>query len=211
MWQKLISASCDIQTYRTGHRIGKQVALSWLVCPIFKRSGDLEHQRQDTKPLDPAISNHVMHSPFGFVHLTHQNLSARTLVCRNALAKVNTQLLIYNYTFIFYQGIHIFKTQIYNSWVIWSVFNLGKKLHVFCESVHLHQKIYMYMHTNNLAYTTTTNIVILQSSSPSCIFPTNFLNIFSLGKLIMISTSLYFLFWQSLTFLTALKTKCAVS
>ena len=37
-----------------------------------------------------------MHSPFGFVHLTHQNLSARTLFCLNSLAKVNTQLLIYN-------------------------------------------------------------------------------------------------------------------
>ena len=38
-----------------------------------------------------------MHSPFGFVHLTHQNLSARALFCLNSLAKVNTQLLIYNY------------------------------------------------------------------------------------------------------------------
>ena len=38
-----------------------------------------------------------MHSPFGFVHLTHQNLRARALFCHNALAKVNTQLLIYNY------------------------------------------------------------------------------------------------------------------
>ena len=37
-----------------------------------------------------------MHSPFGFVHLTHQNLSARALFCLNSLAKVNTQLLIYN-------------------------------------------------------------------------------------------------------------------
>ena len=36
-----------------------------------------------------------MHSPFGFVHLTHQNLSARALFCLNSLAKVNTQLLIY--------------------------------------------------------------------------------------------------------------------
>ena len=40
-----------------------------------------------------------MHSPFGFVHLTHQNLSARALFCLNSLAKVNTQLLIYNYSF----------------------------------------------------------------------------------------------------------------
>ena len=38
-----------------------------------------------------------MHSPFGFVHLTHQNLSAHALFCLNLLAKVNTQLLIYNY------------------------------------------------------------------------------------------------------------------
>ena len=38
-----------------------------------------------------------MHSPFGFVHLMHQNLSARALFCLNSLAKVNTQLLIYNY------------------------------------------------------------------------------------------------------------------
>ena len=36
-----------------------------------------------------------MHSPSGFVHLTHQNLSARALFCLNSLAKVNTQLLIY--------------------------------------------------------------------------------------------------------------------
>ena len=37
-----------------------------------------------------------VHSPFGFVHLTHQNLSACALYCLNSLAKVNTQLLIYN-------------------------------------------------------------------------------------------------------------------
>ena len=37
-----------------------------------------------------------MHSLFGFVHLAHQNLSAGALFCHNALAKVNTQLLIYN-------------------------------------------------------------------------------------------------------------------
>ena len=40
-----------------------------------------------------------MHSPFGFVHLTHQNLSARALFCLNSLAKVNTQLLIYKYRY----------------------------------------------------------------------------------------------------------------
>ena len=38
-----------------------------------------------------------MHSPSGFVHLTHQNLSARALFCLNSLAKVNTQLLICNH------------------------------------------------------------------------------------------------------------------
>ena len=38
-----------------------------------------------------------VHSPFGFVHLTNQNLSVRALFCHNSLAKVNTQLLIYNY------------------------------------------------------------------------------------------------------------------
>ena len=37
-----------------------------------------------------------MHSPFGFMHLTHQNFSAHALFCLNSLAKVNTQLLIYN-------------------------------------------------------------------------------------------------------------------
>ena len=38
-----------------------------------------------------------VHSPFGFVHLTHQNLSARALFCLNSLTKVNTQLLICKY------------------------------------------------------------------------------------------------------------------
>ena len=38
-----------------------------------------------------------MHSPFEFVHLTHQNISARALFCHNSLAKVNKQLLIYKY------------------------------------------------------------------------------------------------------------------
>ena len=38
-----------------------------------------------------------MHSPFRFVHLTHQNLSARALFCLNSLAKVNMQLLIYKW------------------------------------------------------------------------------------------------------------------
>ena len=34
-----------------------------------------------------------MHSLFGFVPSTHQNLSARALFCLNSLAKVNTLLL----------------------------------------------------------------------------------------------------------------------
>ena len=43
-----------------------------------------------------------MHSPFGFVHLTHQNLSARPLFCPHSLAKVNTQLLIYVFGILLY-------------------------------------------------------------------------------------------------------------
>ena len=35
-----------------------------------------------------------MHSPFGFVHLTHQNLSVRALFCHSALAKVNKYAVI---------------------------------------------------------------------------------------------------------------------
>ena len=40
-----------------------------------------------------------VHLPFGFVHLTHQNLSASALFCHNSLAEVNIQLLIYNHCF----------------------------------------------------------------------------------------------------------------
>ena len=36
-------------------------------------------------------------SPFGFVHLMHQNLSASALFCLNLLTKVNMLLLIYKY------------------------------------------------------------------------------------------------------------------
>ena len=43
-----------------------------------------------------------VHSPFVLVHLTHQNLSAHALFCLNSLAKVNTQLLIYDYSFFFH-------------------------------------------------------------------------------------------------------------
>ena len=41
----------------------------------------------------------LMHSPFGFgfVQLTHQNLSVHALFCHISLTKENTQLLIYNY------------------------------------------------------------------------------------------------------------------
>ena len=39
----------------------------------------------------------LMHSPFGFLHMTYQNLSARALICHNSFANVNMQLLIYNY------------------------------------------------------------------------------------------------------------------
>ena len=42
------------------------------------------------------LDAYPMHSPFRFVHLTHQNLSGRALFCHNSLAKVNMQLLIYN-------------------------------------------------------------------------------------------------------------------
>ena len=35
-----------------------------------------------------------VHSPFGFVHLMHQNLSVHALFYLNSLAKENTQLLI---------------------------------------------------------------------------------------------------------------------
>ena len=34
----------------------------------------------------------LMHSPFGFVHLMHQNLSVRALFCHNSFVKVNKQL-----------------------------------------------------------------------------------------------------------------------
>ena len=40
---------------------------------------------------------HPLDSTFRFVHLTHQNLSARALFCHNSLAKVNGQLLICNW------------------------------------------------------------------------------------------------------------------
>ena len=36
-----------------------------------------------------------MHSPFEFMHLTHQNLSVSALFCNDSLAKVNMQSLIY--------------------------------------------------------------------------------------------------------------------
>ena len=41
-----------------------------------------------------------MHSPFGFMHFMHQNLCVRALFSLDSLAKVNMQLLIYNYRLI---------------------------------------------------------------------------------------------------------------
>ena len=38
-----------------------------------------------------------LHPPFRFVHLPHQNFSARALFCLNSLAKVNMQWLIHKY------------------------------------------------------------------------------------------------------------------
>ena len=38
-----------------------------------------------------------MHSPFGFMQLTHQNLARMHFFGRNLLAKVRTQLLIYKF------------------------------------------------------------------------------------------------------------------
>ena len=38
-----------------------------------------------------------VHSPFAFVHLTNQILSARALFCITSLAKVNMQLFIFDY------------------------------------------------------------------------------------------------------------------
>ena len=60
-----------------------------------------------------------MHSLFGFVHLTHQNVSTRALFCHNSLAKVNAQLLIYNYpnsfklqeTFVTFKFMILYKVQ----------------------------------------------------------------------------------------------------
>ena len=49
-----------------------------------------------------------MHSPFGFVHLMHQNLSARALFCHNSLPKVNMQLSIYKYLMKNLNSVHIF-------------------------------------------------------------------------------------------------------
>ena len=60
-----------------------------------------------------------MHSPFGLVHLTHQNLSARALFCLNSLVKVSTQLLIYNYgTSCFHPGLD----EILQSKTVWGLF-----------------------------------------------------------------------------------------
>ena len=50
------------------------------------------HLNFDTCPL---------HSPFGFVHLTHQNISTHALVYNNSFVKVNT-LIDLQFTFIIY-------------------------------------------------------------------------------------------------------------
>ena len=42
-----------------------------------------------------------VHSPFGFMHLIHQNLSASAIFCLNSHAKVNTQLLIYDIYWVY--------------------------------------------------------------------------------------------------------------
>ena len=57
-----------------------------------------------------------MHSPSGFVHLTHQNLSARALFCLNSLAKVNTQLLIYKYLAL-YSGVTLLGVPVGKGWL----------------------------------------------------------------------------------------------
>ena len=68
-----------------------------------------------------------MHSPFRFVHLTHQNLSARASFCLNSLAKVNTQLLFYKcYTVVrfLYEG----WLQILDSQLLYQRFSNGSSL-----------------------------------------------------------------------------------
>ena len=49
----------------------------------------------------------VVHSPFGFVHLMHQNLSGHALLCLNSIAKVNTQLML-NVLFCFCFFVYLF-------------------------------------------------------------------------------------------------------
>ena len=68
-------------------RVWIRLTTAYLLCAREFRQNNVLRFNFDACP---------MHSPFGFVHLTHQNLSARALFCLNSLAKVNTQLLIYN-------------------------------------------------------------------------------------------------------------------
>ena len=56
----------------------------------------LEHAHEMLKHAHKMLDACPVHSPFRFVYLTLQNLSAYALLCINSLAKVNTQLLIYN-------------------------------------------------------------------------------------------------------------------
>ena len=46
--------------------------------------------------LDFNLDAFLMHLPFRFVHFMHQNLSERELFHHSSLAKINTQLSIYN-------------------------------------------------------------------------------------------------------------------
>ena len=55
-----------------------------------------------------------MHSPFWFVHLTHQNLIARALFCHNSLTKVNTELLICKF-YIYVNTLNIKATLIFQN------------------------------------------------------------------------------------------------
>ena len=54
--------------------------------------------------------NCPLHSPFGFVRLMHQTLSACALFCLNSLTKANMQLLIYKYLNIFSHDILFLST-----------------------------------------------------------------------------------------------------
>ena len=67
-----------------------------------------------------------VHSPFGLMHLMHQNLSTHALFCLNSLTKVRTELLIWKYSFV----LIIFLSQLEVH-----VFNYPKKLIDHCEDL----------------------------------------------------------------------------